>query len=112
MKLWVDDIRKPPDGTWSVARTVSMALRYMHLWEPHVVSLDHDISHYEDLDESNVDQRVQACEETFMAVAYYIADRQWKRKPRILIHTSNFTAGKKMFLMLKEAGFEVDENYT
>ena len=43
-KLFLDDLRAPPDGTWVVARSVAAA--QAHITEyglPHTVSLDHDL---------------------------------------------------------------------
>ena len=43
LKLWVDDLRDPPDDTWTVARTSTKAIyllagtRFLHM------SLDHDL---------------------------------------------------------------------
>jgi hypothetical protein len=48
MKLWVDDLRPPPDDSWRWAKTFGIAdsiLRrwYMNGWQIDVLSLDHDL---------------------------------------------------------------------
>ncbi|QRY62154.1 hypothetical protein JVX90_17450 [Gordonia sp. PDNC005] len=44
MKLFVDDLRDPPDDTWTVARTSAEALVVLRGNEPVVeLSLDHDL---------------------------------------------------------------------
>ncbi|MBS9532361.1 hypothetical protein KIH27_02020 [Mycobacterium sp. M1] len=44
MKLFVDDLRDPPDGSWTVARTSSAALEILRSGIPVIeLSLDHDL---------------------------------------------------------------------
>lgn len=47
MKIWVDDIRTPPDDSWSWLKTsheVIVLLRYAKgAWDIDVMSLDHDL---------------------------------------------------------------------
>lgn len=42
LKLWLDDIRNPPDNSWIVFREVDAMLRHL-LRHAHIVSLDHDL---------------------------------------------------------------------
>jgi hypothetical protein len=49
MKIWHDDIRLPPDDSWSWARTNSIALTLLRENEVDEISLDHDLGlEYED----------------------------------------------------------------
>ncbi len=102
MKLWVDDIRPAPDESWTVAKTVNSAIKAIHAFQFEEISLDHDISHQVTIGELG---RPYPCNETFQAVAYYIAE-QWRDKtigrPKITIHTSNPGGAKEMELILKE----------
>lgn len=45
MKLWIDDLRDPPDSSWRVAKTSEEALSILerHLEEIQVISFDHDL---------------------------------------------------------------------
>jgi hypothetical protein len=44
MKLFVDDIRNPPDNTWTVARNYYEAIEYLSGAEQiTAISLDHDL---------------------------------------------------------------------
>jgi hypothetical protein len=48
MKLWVDDLRTPPDDTWRWAKTSKVADSMLRRWKMNgvqvdVVSLDHDL---------------------------------------------------------------------
>lgn len=43
-KLFLDDLRAPPDGSWTVARTVRAAQHHISTYGlPLVMSLDHDL---------------------------------------------------------------------
>lgn len=100
MKLWVDDIRNAPDDTWTVARTVTSAIRAIARYNFDVISLDHDISHQVTVGALG---RPYPCEETFAAVAYYIKakyDAVELFDPTVYLHTSNQVAGDEMALIL------------
>jgi len=115
MRLWVDDIRPAPDSTWVVARTVTEAIRYLWRLDWDEVSLDHDISHYEVLDEADVEQKTYACHECFCAVAYYIAAKPYSddfRKPKVYLHTANPTGGDEMHSILAGSGIRAEKRYT
>ena len=43
MKLFVDDIRDPPDQTWAVARSSKVALEMCGSSWPSELALDHDL---------------------------------------------------------------------
>lgn len=50
MKLWLDDIRDPPDSSWLVATTADQAIAHMktarEIGDPFIeASLDHDLGH-------------------------------------------------------------------
>lgn len=85
MKLFVDDIRACPPG-WTLARTVTQAIRILATYAVEVVSLDHDIAC------RLVNGHEHTSEETFEAVARFIA--LMPIKPTTLIHTGNIAAGQ------------------
>lgn len=98
MKLWIDDIRTPPDDTWHICRTVLSAIRALHAFKGNVthINLDHDISHQIVMGGMS---RPYACDETFEAVAFYIKelvkhDAEWR--PEVRIHTSNPVGAQRM----------------
>lgn len=52
MKLWLDDIRDPPDTGWTVARNADAAIEAIRCWQVdetqgdfEEASLDHDLGH-------------------------------------------------------------------
>lgn len=115
MKLWVDDIRNAPDETWSVARTVTSAIRALAMFSPEEISLDHDISHQVAVGELS---RLYPCAETFQAVAHYIAEKYILKaqlaiyesneawNPKVTIHTSNPVGAKELEAILVVAGID------
>lgn len=110
MKLFVDDIRNPPDDSWTLARTVTEAIRAIARYDFEVISLDHDISHPVSI--GNGLQRPFPCGETFAAVAYYLSAKYgncMEDAPKVILHTSNQVAGDEMSMIL--AGFEVEKRY-
>lgn len=113
MKLWVDDIRNAPDDTWQVARSVSAAIRTIARFRDEIteISLDHDISHPINHDLS----KMTTCEETFAAVAYYIAEVYMTNAtlkdapvPKITLHTSNPVGADDMKSILADAGITAE----
>lgn len=86
MKLYVDDLRKCPEG-WQLARTVTEAIRILATGMVEKISLDHDIvsdgsGFYIHMDES------------YEPIAYYIA--LMPKKPIVRFHTANYDAGRNM----------------
>lgn len=52
-KLFLDDMRKPPDWTWDVVRNYQQFVRFITLnGVPDIISFDHDLGqeHYEVID--------------------------------------------------------------
>ena len=95
MKLWVDDIRKCPDG-WELARTASKAIRILDTMDVSEISLDHDIACYLFAGQSHTS------EETFEGVARFIAVMPEEHRPEtVWIHTANPLAGDRMTKILK-----------
>ena len=106
MKIFVDDVRIPPDPTWHVWRDVSSAIRALDkFWEQIThISLDHDISHLVMM--GGTTQKFP-CRETFEPVARYIArlnevHQAWQ--PIIILHTSNPQGAKNMQEILDQVG--------
>lgn len=44
MKLFIDDLRKPPDDEWIVVRSFQQAILYFNTFKcPQIISFDHDL---------------------------------------------------------------------
>src|SRR3990167_10355069 len=99
MKLFVDDIRKLPDDSWQLARTVSEAIRAINMFDFDVISLDHDI---------------EGSQETFDVVALYIKEKYKNHiygmnKPTIILHTANPVGAIRMNGILIDFDVEIKE---
>lgn len=113
MRLWVDDYRDAPDETWTVVRKVEPAIKALAKFDFLEISLDHDIEGRPD-------------DETFMPVAYFIAEKYWVHRtvpvwpkrvedlevmrpllvPKITIHSINSVGAKEMEMVLRDAGIK------
>lgn len=108
-KLFVDDIRKPPDDSWFIARSVSSAINSLTLFDFSEISLDHDISHQVIIGEMS---RPYTCVEDFSAVAEYIALKYKSGdKPKITIHTANPVGALRIARILDGFQIEIIKNY-
>ena len=98
MKLFVDDIRKLPDESWSLARTVSEAIRAINMFDFEVISLDHDI---------------EGSKETFDTVALFLAEKYKdyliSDRPKIVLHTANPVGARRMHGILEWFDVEIKE---
>lgn len=43
IKLWLDDVRDPPDDSWTIARTAKEAIGILETGDVREASLDHDL---------------------------------------------------------------------
>jgi len=102
MKLFVDDIRRCPDG-WELARTVTKAIRTLATMPVEEISIDHDICCYmEQAQAQGLSGYSHTSNETFMPVVYYILAMPRELRPKIVkIHTANTYCGNIMMDMLK-----------
>lgn len=112
IKLFVDDIRRCPDG-WVPARTVTEAIRLLATQNVEEVSLDHDITCAALAKMGqHAPHRYHSSEETFEPVARFIAVANECRSSyhgeqcgspcdcppelKIRIHTGNYEMGRKL----------------
>ncbi len=96
-KLFIYDIRKLPDDSWQLARTVSEAIRAINMFDFDVISLDHDI---------------EGSQETFDTVALFIAlkyKNDGKEMIKIILHTANPAGAERMKNILDGFHIEVKE---
>jgi hypothetical protein len=96
MKLWHDDIRRPPDETWTWARTNDEAKLLLLNHEVEEASLDHDLGlHGHDPDVLDADlYAAPQTEDGYELVAWMIENG--KVPPRIRIHSWNPPGAKRM----------------
>lgn len=84
MKIFLDDIRKPPDETWTVARTAGQAINMLARNIVTEISLDHDLGK-----KNSTGYDVLLWIERKVFCDYYIP-------PLIMIHTANPAARIRM----------------
>lgn len=107
MKLYVDDLRKCPEG-WELARTNTEAIRLLATGYVEEISIDHDICvpNIEFVSEG-VRKRLQIGQETFQPVVYYITVMKPEFRPeKVTMHTANVDAGVRMVQLLKQNGID------
>ncbi len=107
MKLYVDDLRRCPEG-WELARNNTEAIRLLSTGYVEEISIDHDICvpFSGELSEG-VRRRLQIGQETFQPVVYYSTVMNPEFRPKkITMHTSNQPAGEKMILLMQFHGIE------
>lgn len=89
IKLWLDDIRTPPDESWEWVKTAPEAIRILGSMEVEIVSLDFDLGEglggYMESPGSGLE------------VARYIMTLPKESRPRIIgIHSQNPVGCKRM----------------
>jgi len=106
VKVYVDDLRNPPDDSWTVARTNTDAIQLLATGYVEAISIDHDICvpNIEFVGEA-VKRRLKIGEETYKPVVYYLTLMRKELLPKeIYIHTANPNGGKTMLALLNDAG--------
>jgi len=110
VKLYVDDLRKCPEG-WDLARNNTDAIRTIYWNSPlEEISIDHDICvpFSGELSEG-VKRRLMIGGETFQPVVYYIIAMAPELRPKkITMHTANVHAGKLMVDLMRDAGIQAE----
>jgi hypothetical protein len=107
MKLYVDDLRRCPEG-WTLARNNTEAIRLLSTGYVEEISIDHDICvpFSGELSDS-VKRRLQIGQETFQPVAFYLSVMPESIRPQVIkFHTANPLGAEKMMGILKAAGIE------
>ena len=94
MKVFLDDIRDAPDGTWHIARSAEEARKLLEIHNVTELSLDHDLGY--------LDQYGRPGEPTGYDLVKWMIDylppAMWPL--RIYIHTANPTGRANMFALL------------
>jgi hypothetical protein len=88
MKLWLDDLRTPPEG-WTWAKTVEEAIPHLKTGEVTEASLDHDLG--EGIDEG-------------YALVLWMAEHDTWPKESISVHSSNPPGVKRMCGVIERYG--------
>lgn len=91
MKLFLDDVREPPDNSWTVCRLPIEVIEMMESHDISIVSLDHDLG---------------LCDITGMYVLNWIEEKMHFDElwipPLILIHSANPIALERMLKVTRK----------
>lgn len=99
MRLYVDDLRRCPEG-WKLARTITDAVHHLVNGRVHEISLDHDICFMRGTD-------IRMHKESFLPVCHVLCLLPVDLRPaKVRIHTANVDAGWKMVELLEKAGYK------
>lgn len=92
-KLYVDDIRNPPDDTWDLARSFDEAIKMLTDIDYELVSLDHDIASFKN-----------GREYTGYDIVLWFVNRKINNggyvPPTILVHSANPVGADRMRLTI------------
>lgn len=103
MKIWHDDIRKPPEG-WTWARTNDEAKALLLANDVEEISLDHDLGmHKVDPDTPNAELYAGSSEDDGMKLVQWMCEHK-KLPPKITIHSWNTGGAQRMAWALRDAG--------
>jgi hypothetical protein len=107
MKLWHDDIRRPPDDSWTWARTNDEAKEVLKSNRVTECSLDHDLGlHMYDPDMQDADlQRGWDTENDGLKLVRWMVERPELVPERITIHSWNPPGAARMAALLAEHGY-------
>lgn len=98
MKLYVDDLRRCPEG-WELARTITDAVNQLVNGRVEEISVDHDIVYLRGGD-------IRMHKESFLPVVQVLCLLPINLRPKtVRIHTANVDAGWKMVDLLEKAGY-------
>lgn len=103
MKLWHDDIRRPPDDSWVWVRTNQQAMAVLTVHIVDEISMDHDLGlHEADPDVQDADMQRGWDEENDGAkLAQWMCDHNHV-PPKVTVHSWNPDGAKRMANILRD----------
>lgn len=94
MKLWLDDVRDPPDASWTWVKTVDQAVELMEAGDVTHASLDHDLGQ----DESGLELPEGR------TLVYWMAEHKCWPSEELLVHSANVVGINYMTGMIERYG--------
>lgn len=105
MKLWHDDIRKPPDDSWTWVRTNDDAMTLLEYPGAEAISLDHDLGFDQaDPDAPNAHLLRGQSEKTGLDLVDWMI-RTDRVPPKVTVHSWNPAGAQRMIATLRAKGF-------
>lgn len=108
VKMWHDDVRKPPDESWIWVRTNDAARELLTSCYVVECSLDHDMGHdYIDVDDEEDAIYLKGdSEDDGTVLVKWMIDQSvfvdWPIPPKVCIHSWNFHGAKRMASLLRQ----------
>jgi hypothetical protein len=94
IRLWLDDLRTPPDDSWTWVKTVADATALMEAGEVAEASLDHDLG--EDVDGRELPEG--------RTLIYWMAEHECWPTKAITVHSANPVGVDYMLGMIERYG--------
>ena len=94
MKIWLDDLRSPPDASWTWVKSVAEAIGLMQSGQVEHASLDHDLG----MDPTGVEVPAGR------RLVYWMAETNCWPSKSISIHSANIVGVEYMVGMIKRYG--------
>lgn len=109
MKLWHDDIRRPPDDSWTWTRSNEEAKLVLlsHFDAITEASLDHDMGLH-DFDPDQQDAEIMVAPDAAnqpdgTELVKWMIEND-RVPPRVTVHSMNYDGRRRMVALLREAG--------
>jgi hypothetical protein len=102
VKLWLDDVRTPPDDSWTWVKSVDPAVALMERGQVTDASLDHDLG---------MDERGQELPEG-RTLVYWMAEKDCWPSQSIAVHSANVVGVDYMVGMIERYGPFIREGRT
>ncbi len=108
-KLWHDDVRPPPDDTWTWAKTNAEAELALTVLEIEECSLDHDLG-AKYCDDADIEEILRlagpSLEGSGLDLARWMVEND-KVPPKVRIHSWNNIGAMQMARTIADAGYAV-----
>lgn len=91
VRLWLDDVRTPPDKTWTWVKTATEARKLLQQGCVVEVSLDHDLGIVDEADKK----------ETGYYFCLWMAENNFWPQKRVAVHSMNSVGAQRMLGVIK-----------
>jgi len=98
LKIFVDDVRDPPDDSWTLVRTYDDAINFITINEWDIISLDHDLGDTHHIDNAHLVQFPLRERTGYMLLEHIVGmqEEYGLKVGKVLVHSANPVAQEKM----------------
>jgi hypothetical protein len=115
VKIWLDDVRDPPDDSWTHLRTgrALAGMLLVHEGDVEIVSFDHDLADFQPDPMTN--KMVEFTGYTWLKqIESMVASGALRKLPKLVVHSANPVGRKNMEAAIRSAyklaGMEPDND--